>query len=278
VKHTRSIRGRVGRLLGRQEPDWMATLPLRVLASMSSPAQLRRSARFSRTTICVSNALRDCLVKDFGFPARRVTTIHNGVSLSEFAPSDGRGAEVRKKLGISEDEFVLVCVARLSGQKGIDILLEAIAQVFRAGFECKCLIVGDGPLKEQLIEQASKSGLAGQVLFEGFREDVRPYLHASSAFVLTSHREGLPLSILEAMACGLPAVVTDVGGNAEAVTHQITGLVVPTGSVEALADAISYLASHPEERERMARAARARARDAFDIEGAMAKIRQVILS
>jgi len=278
VKHRRSIRGRVGRLLGRKEPDWMATLPLRVIASMSSPAQLRRSAHFSTTTICVSNALRDSLVKDFGFPAKRLKTIHNGVSISQFVPPEGRRSELREKLALGKDDFVLVCVARLSGQKGIDILLQAMAHLLRERVPCKCIIVGDGPLKQQLLEQTSAMGLSGHVLFEGFHEDVRPYLQAGSAFVLTSHREGLPLSILEAMACGLPAVVTNVGGNAEAVTHQVNGMVVSPGSVDAVADAISYLARHPEECARMSKSARARACEAFDIESAMAKIRQVILS
>jgi len=278
VKHRRSLRGRVGRVLGRQEPDWMAKLPLRVIASMSSPAQLRRSAHFYSTAICVSNALRDSLVKDFGFPVNKVKTIHNGVSITEFVPSERRGSEVREKLGLGKDEFVLVCVARLSGQKGIDILLQAMARVLRDGVPCKCIIVGDGPLKAQLLQHASTIGLSGHVFFEGFHEDVRPYLQAGSAFILTSHREGLPLSILEAMACGLPAVVTNVGGNPEAVTHQVNGLVVPPGSVDAVIDAISYLASHPEERTRMSKSARARARESFDIENAMAEIRQVILS
>ena len=278
VKHRRSIRGRVGRLLGRQEPDWMATLPLRVIASMSSPAQLRRSAHFCRTAICVSNALRESLVKDFGFPVNRVKTIQNGVSVSEFVPSESRGSELREKLGLGKDEFVLVCVARLSGQKGIDILLQAMTRVLREQVPCKCIIVGDGPLKQRLVEQASTAGLSAHVMFEGFHEDVRPYLQAGSAFILTSHREGLSLSILEAMACGLPAVVTNVGGNAEAVTDQVNGLVVSPGSVDSVADAISYLANHPEERARMSREARARACEYFDIEKAMAEIRQVILS
>jgi glycosyltransferase involved in cell wall biosynthesis len=166
----------------------------------------------------------------------------------------------------------------LSEQKGIDILLQAMARVLREGVRCKCIIVGDGPLKRQLIEQARAMGLSGHVFFEGFHEDVRPYLQASSAFILTSHREGLPLSILEAMACGLPSIVTDVGGNAEVITHRVHGLIVPRGSVDAVADAISYLANHPQERAQMARMARTRACEAFDIENAMAEIRRVILS
>jgi glycosyltransferase involved in cell wall biosynthesis len=281
VKQRRSMRSRLRRLLGRdprREPPWMADVALCVTASMSSPAQLRRSAYFCNTTICVSNALRNSLVKDFGFPARRVKTIHNGVSLSEFVPSENRGSQVRDKLGIGRDEFILVCVARLSEQKRIDILLQALARVLREGVRCKCIIVGDGPLKGQLFEQARDMGLSGYVFFEGFHEDVRLYLQAGSAFILTSDREGLPLTILESMACGLPSIVTDVGGNAEAVAHQIHGLVVPPRSVDAVADAITYLATHPDERAQMSRLARVRARGEFDIEVRMAEIGRLILS
>jgi glycosyltransferase involved in cell wall biosynthesis len=256
----------------------IAELPLCVRASLGGPANLRASAYFCNTTICVSNALRNALVKDFRFPARKLRTCHNGVSLTEFIPSEINGARIRTKLGLHPDEFLLVCAARLSEQKGIDILLRAIARTLHNGVRCKCVIVGDGPLQNQLIEQARTMGLCGHVFFEGFQEDVRPYLQASSAFILTSHMEGLPLSLLEAMACGLPSIVTDVGGNAEAVIHQIHGLVVPPGSVDAVADAISHLATHPEERARMSRAARSRACEAFDIDVRMAEIGQLILS
>jgi len=280
-KRRRSIRGAVRWLLGWELP-WvslsMADQPLSKLASLSSPVGLRVSAYLVNTTICVSNALRDSLVKDFGFPARKMRTIHNGVSSSEFVPSESNGGGIRAKLRVRPDEFIMVCTARLSEQKGIDILLQAMARVLRDGVCCKCVIVGDGPLRDQLLEQAREIGLSGHVFFEGFREDVRPYLQASSAFVLTSHREGLPFSILEAMACGLPCIVTDVGGNAEAITHQVHGLVVPPGSVDAVAGAISYLATHPHERAQMSRMARATACEAFDIDKNMAEIRRVILS
>lgn len=266
----------MGRLLGRESP-WVSELALCVQACLSGPGNLRISAHVCNTTICVSNTLRDSLVKDFRFPAWKLKTIHNGVSLSKFVPSESNGAGIRAKLGIRPEEFLLVCVARLSGQKGLDLLLQAVARVSRDGIPCKCVIAGDGPLRDQLTEQAREMGLSSLVFFEGFQEDVRPYLHASSAFILTSHAEGLPLSILEAMACGLPSIVTNVGGNAEAITDQVHGLIVPPGSVDAIADAIGYLANHPNERAQMARMARARACEAFDIEKTMAQIRQVIL-
>jgi len=229
-------------------------------------------------TICVSNAVREALIRDYCFPPKKTLTILNGVSLSEFAPSSSDGIAVRRKLGLRSDEFVLVSAARLSEHKGIDILLQAVARVLGGGIPCKCIILGDGPLRNRLLEQAQNLGLHGHVFFEGFQKDVLPYLQASSAFVLTSHMEGLPLSVLEAMACGLPCIVTDVGGNAEAITDRVHGLVVPVASVDAAACAILYLATHPQERAQMAQMARARACEVFDIENAMAEIRRVILS
>jgi glycosyltransferase involved in cell wall biosynthesis len=129
-----------------------------------------------------------------------------------------------------------------------------------------------------LLQQSEALGLAAHVRFEGFRDDVEPYLHAGSAFVLTSHQEGLPLSILEAMACGLPCVVTDVGGNAEVVADKLNGLVVRPGSSDEVAMAILYLIDHPQERARMSEVAIAKVREQFDIETTMAAIKRVILA
>jgi glycosyltransferase involved in cell wall biosynthesis len=120
--------------------------------------------------------------------------------------------------------------------------------------------------------------LAGHIFMLGYQKDVRPYLLAANAFVLTSHKEGLPFAILEAMACGLPCIVTNVGGNAEAVVHNVTGLVVTAGSPCEVAEAVSYLLAHPEVRARMSRAARLRVCEEFDIEARMAEIERVILN
>lgn len=234
------------------------------------------SKLFCDATICVSNAVRDRLVSDYGFSANNTITIYNGVSVEEFVPSERNRASLRASLGLCFEDFVLVCVARLDEVKGLDILLLAIALVLGDGLCCKCIIVGDGPLSSPLREQAQTLGLLGHVFFEGFREDVRPYLQSADAFVLSSHQEGFPFAILEAMACGLPCIVTNVGGNAEAIIHNVHGLVVPPGSVDELAQAISYLVTHPRERANMSKLVRARVREAFDIEDRMADIKRVI--
>jgi glycosyltransferase involved in cell wall biosynthesis len=241
-------------------------------------ASLRASAYTLTDTICVSNAVRDALVGSFGFPARKTITVRNGVSTVTFSPSQANGAAVRARLGIGPEEFLLVCAARLVEAKGIDVLIHAVSRVLRQGVPCKCIIVGDGILKDRLIELVNSLGLSDYIFFEGFQKDVRPYLQAASAFILTSHLEGLPLSVLEAMACGLPCIVTDVGGSAEIVKHQDVGLVIPDGSVDSAEDAILYLAAHPDERAQMARKSRETVCQVFDIETRMGELRGVLLS
>jgi glycosyltransferase involved in cell wall biosynthesis len=239
---------------------------------------VRVSGNIFNKTICVSNAVRNSLVSTYKFPARRTITVPNGVSTSTFVPSKVKGAAVRTRLGVSPEEFLLVCAARLVEAKGIDIVLHAVSRVVRRGISCKCIIVGDGTLKERLLHEANSLGLSGYVFFEGFQKDVRPYLQAGSAFILTSHLEGLPLSVLEAMACGLPCIVTNVGGSAEAVKHQVTGLVIRPGSLDEAENAILYLATHPHERAEMATKARETVSQAFDIENRINELKLAILS
>jgi glycosyltransferase involved in cell wall biosynthesis len=229
-------------------------------------------------TICVSNAVRDSLIRQYHFPARKMLTIHNGISPREFAPGRTDRLAIRTKLEIRSDDFVLVCTARLSPEKGIDNLLSAISQIIQKYPSCKCIIIGEGHLREKLLEQVKSLGLSRHVFMEGFQADVRPYLCASDAFVLTSHIEGLPFSVLEAMACGLPCVVTRVAGNAEAVVHNVNGLTVNPGSVDEVVQAVTHLLTHPQERARMAQASRSRVCEEFDIEFKMAEIKRLFLS
>jgi glycosyltransferase involved in cell wall biosynthesis len=228
-------------------------------------------------TICVSEAVRNSLLSILRFSPRKTITIHNGVSTTVFAPSQANGIAIRAQLGIEPEEFILVCAARLSIVKGVDILLQAVSRVVRRGVNCKCIILGDGPLKEELMQETKSLDLSGVVFFEGFQRDVRPFLQAASAFILTSHTEGLPLSVLEAMACGLPCIVTNVGGSAEAVKHQVTGLVIPPGSVDEAERAILYLATHAQERAEMASKARETVCQSFNIDRQMGEMVDVIL-
>jgi glycosyltransferase involved in cell wall biosynthesis len=262
----RSARDCARRLVGRQARN---VLKLKASAKISG--------YLSNATVCVSNAVRDALVKTYNFRPRKTLVIHNGVSSSTFSPSEANGAKVRALFNIEPEEFLLVCAARLVPEKGLDVLIRAVSRVLRQGVPCKCIILGDGPLREKLQHKVNSEGVWDSVFLEGFQPDVRPYLQAASAFILTSHLEGLPISVLEAMACGLPCIVTNVGGNAEAVQNQATGLVIGDESWEAAADAILYLATNPQKRDEMAVKARQVVSQSFAIDKRMAKLANVIL-
>jgi len=254
-----------------------AKLRRRIGARARDLFKVRLTGHICQKTICVSNAVRNSLVREYQFPARKTITIHNGISTSAFVPSKRMRIAVRARLDVSEEDFLLVCAARLTEVKGIDIVIPAVSRVNRQGVSCKCIILGEGPLKEKLQKQANSLGLSGHVFFEGFQTDVRPYFQAASAFILTSYIEGLPLSILEAMACGLPCIVTDVGGNAEAVTDRVTGLVISAGSLDEAENAILYLATHPHECAEMATRARETVRRSFDIDNKIEELKVAIL-
>ena len=115
------------------------------------------------------------------------------------------------------------------------------------------------------------------MIFTGHVSDVRSYLEVADLFILSSDKEGLPLSLGEAMAYGIPCIATDVGGNKEIVSHGQTGLLVKSGSPEQLAIAIEYLLAHPEERCRMGINALRRVREHFNIEDSMRQLKRVLL-
>lgn len=232
--------------------------------------------RIANYTICVSEAVRRSLVLGHGYPAAKTITILNGVNISEFGPCEMARTAMRERMGFTPEDVVLVCVARLTPEKGVDILLDAIAKLVRENCACKCVVVGDGPLKQQLTDKVLSLGLQSHVFLEGFQKDVKPYLQAADIFTLTSYNEGLPFAVLEAMACGLPCVVTNVGGNAEAVTVQ-EGFVVPPGSADQVAQAISSLLKDRQQRMNMSRSSRTRVEDVFNLDLRMKDLGEAIL-
>jgi glycosyltransferase involved in cell wall biosynthesis len=157
----------------------------------------------------------------------------------------------------------IAAIGRLRYPKDFPTLLEALARVsepFRA------VIVGDGPDRSVLEEAIARRGLAGRVELLGDRHDVADILAGSDLFLLSSRSEGLPMSILEAMAAGLPVVASDVGGVSEAVVDGETGLLVPAADADALAAALGRLLRDPDARRRLGERGHAVARERFDLE------------
>jgi glycosyltransferase involved in cell wall biosynthesis len=206
----------------------------------------------------VGEAVRQALIVNEGIPSRRIGVVSNGVDLTPYRQLVDR-AEVRRELQVTDEDFVLIQVARLVPIKdhltALRTLQKTVAQLQRT-----CLVlVGEGPEENAIREFISQNKLEDRVRLLGLRSDVARLLPAGDVFLLTSINEGIPLTVIEAMAAGLPVVSTNVGGVAEVVRDGETGLLAPAGDAEGLARNVLRLGASPEERTRMGRAGRERA-------------------
>jgi glycosyltransferase involved in cell wall biosynthesis len=210
--------------------------------------------------IAVSEVCRHRLVAYLGLPAANVDVVPNAVELALFAgPSEPDRQRVRAEHGIPFQAPIVGVPARLSEQKGLVHLLDAMPAILAEHPDTHLLIVGDGPLRDALAAQAAALGVAPRVHFVGYRSNTTAYLRAMDVFALPSLYEGLPLSVLEAMAAGLPVVATHVDGTPEAVEEGRTAILVPPADAHALARAVNALLGDRPRAAMMAQAGRARA-------------------
>ena len=207
--------------------------------------------------IAVSDDVGAAVRRQFHPPPGRVVTIPNGVDTERYGQPIDRAA-VRERVGIPGDARVLIVVAKLMKQKGHEFLLRALPSLFERFPDLHVLLVGDGPLRSRLTDDIAQLPGAARVHLAGNRRDVGDLLAASDLFVLPSLWEGLPMALLEAMATGLPAVVTDVSGSGQVVVDGESGLVVPPGDVERLCAAIGLMLDDPDRAKRMGIAGRRR--------------------
>jgi glycosyltransferase involved in cell wall biosynthesis len=191
-----------------------------------------------------SGAIREAMLARGDAPAERITFNPVGIEAPDSRLLEPR-AQVRQELGIDNDAPLLVCVARLEAEKDIDVLVEAMSHVVQAHPTAKCIVAGEGSLKQQLLDQIHKSGLEDVVRLLGFRSDVPSLIAASDLLVLPSRAEPFGLVLLEAMALCKPVVATRAGGPTEIVVEGETGMLVPPQEPEPLAQAISHLLANP---------------------------------
>ncbi len=225
------------------------------------PRQLllnRLTARFAQHFVCVSHDSARYMIEQ-GIPASRVSTLWNGIDLTRFAYQGPC------------DKGSIVTVARLNPEKDIATLLRAAAMVVKAYPGIRFEIAGSGPCRADLEKLAAELHVTDHVVFHGDVRDIPALLGRAQLFVLPSQSEGISLTLLEAMARGLPLVTTRVGGNPEVVEAGITGLLVPASDPEALAEAIGVILADPEQGRRMGRAGRERVEMCFDIRKMMAQ-------
>jgi glycosyltransferase involved in cell wall biosynthesis len=277
VVHTHTAKagflGRQAALAVRPRPAIVHTYHGHVLEGYFGPAKARlylelerALARVSDRLLGVSQATVDDLVRLGVAPQEKFRVLPLGLDLAPLAEADAAlRAESRRELGVGEGEVLSIFVGRVVPIKRLDVLLEALAQARASDPRIRLALVGDGEERPGLERRAAELGIERDVLFLGYRRELRPLFAAADFAVLSSDNEGTPVSLIEAAAAGLPAVTTDAGGVREVVGEE-TGIVVPRGDASALAAGILRMAGDVGLREQCGRAAQERSLSRYGAE------------
>jgi glycosyltransferase involved in cell wall biosynthesis len=232
------------------------------------PEKRRRNAIYRMTAaqaavvVTVSRDLRDFFCQATRTPRIRVQVIYNGIDWRALSDAK-RDPSLLESVGIPPDAPVVGTVGSLYPVKGQVHLISAARTILQYRPKTHVVILGQGGLENDLAAQAEAFDIQDRIHLLGYRDDVAKWLGSMDVFTLPSLSEGLPLSLLEAMAAGIPTVITQVGGMPEAVCHGQTGFIVPPGDSEALAGKIMFLLDNPVVAAEVAAAARRRVRALF---------------
>jgi len=218
-------------------------------------------ARFTDHIISISESTKKAMITYDNFPSRKIKVVLNGVKFENI--KNINISQKRRSLGLEDKSLIVGTAARLDGIKNIPMMLRAFKIVLSQIPDTFLLIAGKGPKEEELKALSSELGISNRIVFLGLRHDLPEIYQLYDVFALSSFTEGISITLLEAMAAGIPAVVTDVGGNPEVVINSKTGYLVPLSDEHAMADRILELLRDPQKRSLMGQNAAARARKHF---------------
>ncbi len=265
------ITGLVGRIVSR----WHGVKGI-VYTEHGSWTRLNKITRWATDLTLKMNDLTIAVSEDVAqsIPVRhreRVQTILNGIDCRSFNSTGNERQQIRKELGISENDFVIGKIANFLPVKQHETLIRAFAKFQRISPDSKLLLVGQYRGREDYIRQvAQEQGVTENVIITGPRTDIPRILHSLDIFAMSSRSEGLPVSLLEAMACALPVVCTKVGGIPAVVTDGIEGFLVPAGDADAMATKFDQLYLDRHLLKQMGEAGRRLVNEKYDI-GLMVK-------
>ncbi len=228
----------------------------------------RFSDKYVDRFIVVSEVLKRRLITIRKIPAHKVVKIYNGIELDEYDPAvfKAEAATIRKEYNIRDTDYLVGAIGRMVWQKGFEYLMRGAKDFLRPARNVKLLMVGDGPYKECLQECAARVGLRDNIVFAGFRKDIRNILSVIDLFVIPSLQEGFPMVTLEAMAMAKPIVATRIDGITEQITDGVEGILVPPKDPSALAQAINKIIDNKELALSFGAAARKRVEREFTVE------------
>lgn len=231
----------------------------------------RFSERFVDRFIVVSEKLKKTLIYKHKINPEKVVTICNGIEVDEYKPNakevrssrEGHVAQrgrqesgVRREFALARDVPVIGAIGRLVWQKGFEYLIEAVPEVLKEYPDARFLIVGEGPLKDKLKVKSGELRVEDNVIFTGFRSDIKEILSAIDILVAPSLLEGFPMITLEAMAMAKPIIATNIDGITEQITDGIEGILIEPKSASAISEAVKHLVDNPDYARLLGRKAR----------------------
>jgi len=229
---------------------------------------------FNSRIICVSNQVKRTHLQKDWLNRKKYITIYNGIE-GEAYKKDYDLKSLRREFGINDGQPIVGKIASLSKQKAHTNYFECVKMVLKKIPDAVFLVVGDGNLRDELKSRCEQMGLNKKIVFTGNRKDIPAILNMLDVFVLSSDWEGFPMTILEAMAAARPCVVTDVGGNREAVIESLTGFLVPPKNPSALAERIIEVLLDPNLSHYMGQAGRERFEAEFTVRKMVAETEQI---
>ena len=224
------------------------------------------TTRLADRVIAVSEGVRDFQIQYTHTLPEKIVTIRSGVDVKKFENRREDGQKVRSEFGISPSTPVVGIVGRLQPQKDHETFLRAVRTILDALPTVRFLIVGDGPLRDELTAQARTLDLLPSVIFCGIRKDIPAVLAAIDLLVFSSRWEGLPVALMEGMAAGKPIVSTDVGGVSDVAIAEETAILVQPGDPSALAEACLRILRDPSLGQRFGSAGLTRIRERYSLD------------
>jgi len=215
--------------------------------------------------ITVSNSIKDVLIKKGGVKPNKITVIHNGIDLASMRCCLDLKQKLKQRLGIDNTAQVIGCVGTLRSVKGHKYLIQSAPLILKERPSTYFILVGDGPLRNDLERLAEKLKVREKIMFLGYRPDIPELMSIFDIFILPSLSEGLSNVLLEAMATSKPVVATNVGGNPEVVEEGKTGLLVPPRDPQKIAEAVISLLNDEDKRLRMGENGLRRVKEKFSI-------------
>ncbi|MGH9702219.1 MAG: glycosyltransferase family 4 protein, partial [Candidatus Acidiferrales bacterium] len=237
----------------------------------------RMIRRYTDLVLAVSGQVRNFAIERDGLDPQKVFTLYNGVDLGRLEQFQG-SEELRSSLGLQDASHLISTVGNLRPIKGTDVMIRAMAIVRRKFPRAVYVIAGlphDPAYAQQLKDLSKELGVTENIRFAGNQDNIGSFLKMTQIFCLPSRSEGFSNALIEAMACSLPCVATRVGGNAEALEEGVSGFLVESEDVEAMAARILDLLENPEKARQMGAAARRAVDERFTITAMTSKLVQL---